>query len=109
MVVRPRSNVFSSPETARLVSNPTCLAVIAKICSYKAKLAFRNILIIEAFVLLRCYTSYVGRCLRTCGTACLFHSRGSVTQRKEFYCLTLEDGTDRLSRNVSEQVSTYAS
>ena len=85
---------------------PNCFAVTVKICSYKAKFAFRNILLTEAFVLLRCYTSYVGRCLRACGTAYLFPSQGSINQRKVFYCLTLKDGTDRLSLNVSEQVST---
>jgi len=60
MVVRPRSNVFSSPETACLFSDPTYLAVTGKICSSKAKLAFRNILLTEAFVLLRCYAFYFG-------------------------------------------------
>ena len=52
------------------------------------------IIVIEAFVLLGCYATYV--------------QRSSSPRRSVVDCLTLEDGTDMLSRNVIRQLSTHA-
>jgi hypothetical protein len=60
----------------------------------------------EVFTLLCFYPAYVGSCLTT------FRERLSVTSSsvKQFKnnCSTLEDGIDRLTRNVGKQLPTYA-
>jgi hypothetical protein len=68
---------------------------------YNEKLNTLTTLIIvpvEAFAALGCYATLVGICSPT------FRYRISVKQSSFFYCLTLEDGTDRLSRNVDKQL-----
>jgi hypothetical protein len=50
----------------------------------------------EFFVLLACYAAYIGSYLPT------FRENLSVLYSRALDCLSLEDGTDRLSRNFGK-------
>jgi hypothetical protein len=56
------------------------------------------------FNLLGCYASYVVVVRRRFGTSCRSH----VWNEAASDCLTLDDGTDRLPRNVGKEQPTYA-
>jgi hypothetical protein len=56
----------------------------------------------DELALMGCYAVYTFSCLMT------FEDSVLVLSSRVLDCLTLEDGTDGLSRNVSQQLSTYA-